>query len=78
MNEFLSDLRVEAVVKALLEIKDAVGLDLSLTTEWATLRGPHGELLARIPSSNDPIGDIDKIRRFWFQTSERLSNELWD
>ena len=78
MDELLSDLQVEAVANALLEIEDRVGLRLSLTTQWATLCGPHGQLLARIPSTSDPLGDIDRIRQVWFQTSEQLSNELWD
>ena len=78
MDDFLSDLQVEAVAKALIEIEDRVGFQLSLTTQWATLCGPHGQVLARIPSTGDPLGDIDRIRQIWFQTSQTLSNELWD
>ena len=69
---------LEALEAAITEIEDAVGLSLVPEKSFVSLYGRNKALLARVPNSTDPLGDIDRVRSFWFQTARNLSNEAWD
>ena len=78
MFRLMEGLVEEALVEAIGEIHDRVGLNLVPEGHWMSLYGEGDKLLARVPSTNDPMDDVDKLRTFWFQVARNISNEAWD
>jgi len=78
MHEIMCSLVEEAFASAIDEVQAGVGLQIVPTEEWISLYGVNSQLLARIPRTEDPIGDINHIRSVWFQDARKLSNECWD
>ena len=77
-SDFMFDLIAEALEGAMIEIEDAVGLTLVPEKSFISLYAGDDKLIARVPSSSDPMSDVDRIRSFWFSTARNLTNELWD
>ena len=74
----LEELMEEALVEAIGEIHNKVRLNLVPEGYWMSLYGEGDHLLARVPATDDPMDDVDRIRAFWFRVARRLSNEEWD
>ena len=68
----------EALEDAVEDIYEKVGMTVVPTEKWMSLFGEGGHLLARVPRSIDPIGDIDKLRSVWFRTSFLMTNHGCD
>ena len=68
----------EALDGAISEIQLNVGLTLIPQGEWLELYGVEKSLLAVVPMTDDPLGDVDRIRGVWFETARSLSNDSWD
>ena len=60
------------------EVRGKLGLKLVSDPGFLSLYGEKEKLIARVPSSLDPIGDVDLIRSVWFASSRLLSNASWD
>ena len=78
MHRLAEGLALEALREGIKDIHDKVGLTVVPTEEWMDLFGDGGKLLARVPRSEDPIGDIDKLRSVWFRTSFLMTNHGCD
>ena len=60
------------------EIKTNVGLNLVSDPGYLSLYTEDEALIARVPSSLDPMDDVDLIRSVWFASSRLMSNDSWD
>ena len=78
MRKIRESLREEALEALIDEIQVGVGLTLIPTEEWISLYGANNQLLARVPRTDDPLGDVDHIRSVWFTDARKHSNSCWD
>lgn len=81
-EEPMNKLMEEALTEAIGNIEKAVGLLLVAEVgnggEWMSLYGVDQTLLARVPKTDDPIGDIDRLQAVWFALARRVGNDSWD
>ena len=72
------DFVIQAIGSASDEIHGKVGLDLVVDPGFLSLYGVNRALIARVPSTPDPLDDLDLIRSVWFASSQLMSNSSWD
>ena len=74
----MEHLKKEAMMDAISEVQLNIGLTLVPGNAWLDLYGEGEQLLVRVPMTDDPLGDVDRVRSAWFSGARMMTNDMWD